>query len=83
MGAEREMRKLVESLDPDRIAQETTTYRPIDWKFNPPSAPRFGEAFEAMIKKAKKAIKDILGHVDVTNEEVHSAICGAERLLNS
>ncbi|KAL9966671.1 hypothetical protein ACROYT_G024783 [Oculina patagonica] len=83
VGAERELRELVESLDPDRITQETATYHPIDWKFNPPSAPHFGGVFEAMIKSAKKAIKAILGDADVTDEELHSAICGAERLLNS
>ena len=83
VGAERELRELVESLDPDRIAQETTTYQPIDWKFNPPSAPHFGGVFEAMIKSAKKAIKAILGDAYVTDEELHSAICGAGRLLNS
>lgn len=76
VGAERELRELVESLDSDRIVQETTTYRPIDWKFNPPSAPHFGGVFEAMIKSAKKAIKAILGDADVTDEELHSAICG-------
>ena len=68
VGAERELRELMESLDPDRIAQETTTYRPIDSKFNPLSAPYFGEVFEAMIKSAKKAIKAILGDADVTDE---------------
>ena len=36
-----------------------------------------------MIKSGKKAIKAILGDADVTDEELHSAICGAERLLNS
>ena len=50
MGAEREMRELVQALNHDKIAQETTKYQPIDWKFNPPSAPHFGGVFEAMIK---------------------------------
>ena len=39
--------------------------------------------FEALIESAKNAIKVILGDVDVTDEELHTAICGAERLLNS
>ena len=83
VGAERELRELVEALDADRIAQETSKYRPIDWKFNPPCAPHFGGVFEALIKSAKKAIKVILGDADVSDEELHTAICGAERLLNS
>ena len=36
-----------------------------------------------MIKSAKKAIKGILGNADVSDEELHTAICGAEKLLNS
>ena len=83
VGAERELRELVEALDVDRIAQETSRYHPIEWKFNPPCAPHFGGVFEALIKSAKKAIKAILGDADVSDEELHTAICGAERLLNS
>lgn len=50
----------------------------------PPSAPHFGGVFEAMIikKKRKKAVKVILGDADVNDEELQTAICGAERLLN-
>ena len=41
VGAERELRELVEALDTDRITQETSKYHPIDGKFNPPCAPPF------------------------------------------
>ena len=83
VGAERELRELVEALDANRITQETSKYHPIDWKLNPPCAPHFGGVFEALIKSAKKAIKVILGDADVTDEELHTAVSGAERLLNS
>ena len=83
IGAERELRGLIEGLDQDRIVRETTKFHQIDWKFNPPSAPHFGGVFEAMIKSAKKAIKAILGDSEITDEELSTAICGAERLLNS
>ena len=36
-----------------------------------------------MKKSAKKAIKTILGGADVSDEELHTAICRAECLLNS
>ena len=39
VGAERELQKLVEALDADRITQPTSKYHTIDWKFNPPCAP--------------------------------------------
>jgi hypothetical protein len=61
VGAEREMRELIEALDHDKIIQGTSKHHPIDRKLNPPSAPHFGGVFEAMIKSAKKAIKAILG----------------------
>ena len=66
VGAEREMRELIEAFDHDKIIQCTSKHHPIDWKFNPPSAPHFGGVFEAMIKSAKKAIKAILGDADIT-----------------
>ena len=36
-----------------------------------------------MIKAAKRAIKSVLGDADVTDEELMSAIVGAEGLINS
>lgn len=69
-------------LTPTESRKKTSKYHPIDWKFNPLCAPHFGGVFEALIKSAKKAIKAILGDADVTDEELHTAICGAERLLN-
>ena len=78
VGAECEMRELIEALDHDKIIQHTSKYHPINWKFNPPSAPHFGGVFEAMIKSVKKAIKAILGDADIMDEELHTAIFGAE-----
>ena len=83
VGAERELRELVENLDQEKIVRETTKYQPVTWQFNPPSAPHFGGVFEALIKSAKNAIKIILGDADIRDEELHTAICGAEHMLNS
>ena len=46
-------------------------------------APHFGGIYESMIKLAKRAIKAILSHADVTHEELLSAFVGAEGLTNS
>ena len=46
-------------------------------------APHFGGVHESMIKSAKRAIKAILGNADVTDEELMTAIIGAEGLINS
>ena len=82
VGAERELRELVEALDQDAISQKACCYRQIDWKFNPPSAPHFGGLFEVMIKSAKRALRAILKDADVTDDELQTAMCGAESLLN-
>ena len=83
VGAERELRQLVDDFNCDRIVKATNKQYRIEWKFNPPEAPNFGGVFEAMIKAAKRALRSILGNVDVADEELHTAICGAESLLNS
>ncbi len=83
VGAERELRELVEAFNQEKIINKVAKDYKIEWKFNPPSAPHFGGVFEALIKSAKKAILAILGNADITDEELHTASCGAERLLNS
>ena len=45
VGTERELRELVEVFDADKVTQEPSKYHPIDWKFNPLSAPHFGGVF--------------------------------------
>ena len=69
-------------LDQDKI-QNSTASQGIRWHFNPPSAPHFSGVHEVMIKAAKKAIYSILGAADITDEELLSAIVGAEGLINS
>ena len=59
------------------LLRETTQQHRIRWDFNPPCAPYFG-VFEAMIKSMKRALKGILGNTDISDEELHTAICGAE-----
>ena len=82
IGANRELKELVEKLDKDKICQKTAN-RGVTWIFNPPQAPHFGGAHEIMIKAAKKAIHAVLGEANVTDEELMTAFIGAESLLNS
>ena len=82
VAGEKEIRELVAAFDQEKIVNKTSN-KPIEWKFNPPSAPHFGGVFESMIKSAKKALRTVLGDAEVNDEELHTAICGAERLINS
>lgn len=81
-SAEKELKSLVAALDKNAI-RESAANRGIKWHFNPPLAPHFGGVHETMIKAAKKAINAILGNADITDEELMTAIIGAEGLINS
>ena len=51
VGAANELSDLVRKLDPDGIQQKTThMFHKVKWHFNPPGAPHFGRAHEAMVK---------------------------------
>ena len=82
VGAERELRELVEALDTKKI-EKSTADKGIKWTFIPPHGPHFGGVHETMIKSAKRAIYAVLGNADVNDEELMTAFIGAEDLLNS
>ena len=81
-GADKELKSLISQLGTDKI-KESSANKGIQWHFNPPLAPHFGGAHESMIKSAKKAINAILGNADITDEELITAVTGAEGLINS
>lgn len=82
VSGDRELKELVAGLDKDKI-QTSAANKGIKWHFNPPGAPHFNGVHEVMVKAAKRAIKAILGNADINDEELHSAIVGAEGLINS
>ena len=82
VGAERELRELVEQLDRHEIVNSAAK-KGIKWSFNPPWAPDFGGVHETMIKTAKRATYAILRTADVTDKELMTAFTGAEALINS
>ena len=83
VAAEKEIGQLVKAFEKEKIIEETSKQSPIEWKFNPPTAPHFGGIFESLIKCTKKALRTVIGDADINDEELHTAICGAEKLFNS
>ena len=81
VGGSNELKEL-EALDHKKIQDATTSYG-VKWHFNPPLTPHFSGVHEVMIKAAKKAIYAILSSADITDEELLSAVVGAEGLINS
>ena len=81
-GADAELKSLVRELDENKIYQSIAN-KGVTWHFNPPLAPHFCGVHKTMIKSAKKAIKVILGKADTNDEELTTAMIGAEGLINS
>ena len=82
VGAVNELKELVNSLDQEKI-QSSTVNKGIKWLFNPPAAPHFNGLHEVLIKAAKRAMFHVLNKADLTDEELMTAMVGAEGLLNS
>ena len=82
IGASRELKKLVSSLDQDSIAAKTAHLH-VKWNFTPPGAPHFNGGCEAMVKSAKRALRKTLESAHLGDEELQTAFCRAEALLNS
>ena len=83
VGAERELRELVNALDEKKI-QESTVNRGVVWKFYPPLAPHFNGLQEVLIKAAKRSMVHALNNADLgSDEELMTAMVGAEGLMNS
>ncbi|MCF1458715.1 MAG: transposase family protein [Shewanella sp.] len=82
IGADRELQALLAQVEGHKI-KESVANKGVKWHFNPPLAPHFGRAHKSMVKSAKKAIKAILGQADINDEELMTAIVGAEGLINT
>ena len=81
-GSDRELKTLLSQLDESKI-KATVANKGVKWHFNPPFAPHFGGEHESMMKSAKKAFNAILGQADISDEELMTAIIGAEGLIKS
>ena len=76
------MKELVSKLDHETITNSLAN-KGNKWHFDLLDALNFVGIHESMIKSAKKAIFTILGNADITDEELLTAITGAEGLINS
>ena len=80
VGAKRELHELVNALDEKKI-QESIVNRGVVWKFNPPLAPNFNGPHEVLIEAAKRSVVHVLNNADLTDEELMTAMVGAEGLM--
>lgn len=82
VGAERELRELIQSIDQEKIVDEGAN-KGIKWNWNPPLGSHFGGVFESLVKVAKRSMKAIVGNAGLTDDELHTAIKEVEGLMNS
>ena len=81
-AADKKLKSLILQLDQEKI-KESIANKGIKWHVNPPSAPHFGGVHKSLTKSANRAINAILGYADFMEEELMTAIIGAEGLINS
>ena len=73
VGAERELRELVQSMDHNSNADDAAK-KGIKWNWNPPLGSHFGRVFQSLIKVAKKTFKSIVGNAGLNDNELQTAI---------
>ena len=80
--ANKELKNILLKLDTNKIIEKTSK-KCVEWHFNPPLAPHFGEVFEIMIKSAKRAMKSQIGNAEINDENFFTIITSVEHLINS
>ena len=61
----------------------STANKGMKWHFSAPLGSHLRGVFETMIRAAKRTVSNIVGNVDITDEELYTAFTGAESLLNA
>lgn len=86
-GAERELKMAIEAVDKSELVDQTQSKTPhatyVEWKFNPPSAPHFGGAWERMVGLVKGPLYRTLKSRAPKEETLRSLLIEIENLINS
>ena len=81
VGAQKELLSCVQNWN--KVAPAVFVHKGIKWKFNPPSAPHHGGAWERLVRSVKRVLYDILGNRRLTEEVLGTTLCLVEQLLNA
>lgn len=82
IGADRELREALQSVDQEMIMQEFTSPQ-TSWCFNPPASPHMGGSWERLIQSVKKNLGEIVGSRRPSDEELRNAVIEVEGVLNA
>lgn len=82
VGAEKELRKALLSMDQDKIRNSLLNDN-IKWSFNPPAASHHGGVWERIIRMVRKVLWSVLQQQPLDDEGLCTILCEAEAILNS
>ena len=81
VGAERELREMVEGLDSDKL-RDFCAERSINWLFTAPAAPHQNGCAEALVKSCKRALKKAIGEQVLSPFELYTCLLEVGNLVN-
>ena len=81
VGAERELREMVEDLDSDKL-RDFCAERSINWLFTAPAAPHQNGCAEALVKSCKRALKKAIGEQVLSPFELYTCLLEVGNLVN-
>ena len=80
VGAKKELLLCIKNWNAE--APLSLVHKGIKWKYNPPSAPHQGGAWERMVRSCKRVFYAILGSRKLTDEILNTTMCLVEDSLN-
>ena len=81
VGAEKELLLCIKNWNAE--AALSLVDKSIKWKYNPPSAPHQGGAWELMVRSCKRVFYAILGSRKLNDEILNTTMCLVEGSLNA
>lgn len=82
IGAEKELRRAIQSLNNDRI-QTTLLAKGVQWIFNPPTASHHGGVWEQKIWTVQINLNSIVKQQSLDEESFQTLLCEVETMINS
>ncbi|XP_072043045.1 uncharacterized protein [Amphiura filiformis] len=82
VGAEREMRKEINTWNQSRI-HDSMLQKNVDWIFNPPAGSHHGGIWERQIRTIRKLMCSIVREQTLTDDSLHTLLCEIESILNN
>ena len=81
VAADRELAEEIRNINSTKVKGEMLL-EAIEWSFNPPHAPHMGGVWERLVRSVKTLLRHLVGDRLLTDEELVSFLCEAEKILN-